>query len=135
MNNEEFKPNYQHFTDIVSLSVGRVLENEREKGSTYSYGTFCTNIEHQINNHFGIEPEVYFQNNEEGNNCKYFSEEVTNLLENLKEKDKKEVTTNDYKEIYEEIISLMNKYHIEIINNEDYWDRWPVNNTNYSNHK
>ena len=124
MNNEVFKPNYEHFADIVSLSVGRVLQNERQKGSTYSYGTFCINIEHQIGSHFGIEPEIYFEKDGEANNCKYFSKEVVELFEDLKKSGNKNFTSEQGKEFYEKVISLMNKYGIEIIGTEEYWEHW-----------
>ena len=124
MNNKEFKPNYEHFADIVSLSAGRVLENEREKGSTYSYGTFCTNLEHQIGSHFGINPETFFGQDNEEDNYKDFSHEVVKLFDRLRALKNQEISSEAYKEIYEEILSLMNKYHIEIISTEDYWEHW-----------
>ena len=129
MSDEIFKPNYAHFTDIVSHSAGRVLENEREKGSTYSYGTFCVIVEHQINSHFGIEPLKCFTMDNEESNRKYFSLEVVNLFEGLGKK----LPKDRYKEIYEEVITLMGDYHIDIINSEEYWERWSINQEKQSN--
>lgn len=124
MNNDNYKPNYEHFADIVALAVGRVLQNERKKGSNYSFETFCVNIEYQIGSHFGINPQEFFTAETAKNNYIDFAKDVVELFEKFQSKNGRRPRKEACKTFYEDIITIMHKHNIEIINDEDYWQHW-----------